>query len=369
MPTTLLWPPLEDIRRALGVAVSTRPEDDVATGSSPAPGFLLDVGTLDLPEPLRRLAEARVALASLSGAGPWCQGDIVGVQGPGGRLLGVLLDEVQQQGGAAGERWWRGWMTSAEMDWSGEHDLLLEPGDEPYDPIVSVVQTWNRLTLRETRTTLLGRLGAVRLAAVRALQDEQVRRPAQSSGGIAPRPGFIGLRDVGGFSVLTGTPLAVDDPRQAYQDAYAEAASLLTCKSAATASVDRSETGLASWLARRLTHWFAIRPGRRLALAGTAAFATVLVAQVWYLSSPTALSPDDEIRFRTLPEAMTTSGLSVQWRSDADADAIAALLQSFGGEMVSGPDAAGRWQVRALDLAAAQRALLASPLVVEVVSP
>jgi hypothetical protein len=59
----------------------------------------------------------------------------------------------------------------------------------------------------------------------------------------------------------------------------------------------------------------------------------------------------------------------VRWRDAADAGDIAVLLHSFGGEIVGGPNAAGRWQVRVPDAAVAQRAMLASPLVAEVVSP
>ena len=107
--------------------------------------------------------------------------------------------------------------------------------------------------------------------------------------------------------------------------------------------------------------------GRLRASARLAAL--VLILHGLYPAAPIGMPIDDEVRFRSLEAPVAGAELSVRWREGADPEAIAALVRSFGGEVVDGPNAAGLWTLRSPDPAVAQRTLLASPLVLEVIGP
>ena len=66
----------------------------------------------------------------------WAPGRLVSVLHEG-RLLGVLLDKCVH-----GELW-QGWMAASEADWASAFDVLLEPGDEPFEPMFGLIQAWN----------------------------------------------------------------------------------------------------------------------------------------------------------------------------------------------------------------------------------
>ncbi len=114
-------------------------------------------------------------------------------------------------------------MTAPEADWAGYYDVLLEPEDEPWDPLCGVVQAWNRVTVQhDAKRPVLGVLSGPRLEAVRCVYKafglDQTPR-------VAPRPGHVALRPAGDTQwVLTGTPLSPDDVRLAYQALYREVA-------------------------------------------------------------------------------------------------------------------------------------------------
>jgi hypothetical protein len=168
----------------------------------------------DLLQPLvewsRRREAARQATFSMDPS----PGGLLGLV-HAGVVLGVLLDRPLD-----GHRW-RAWMAAPECDWAGPHDVLLEPQDEPFDPLCGLVQTWNEVALQfpvADGILNLGQLSAVRLEAVRAVHEEFL---SQRQISVPPEPGRIALRTVGqAHSVLTGTPLLDDDPRQAYQALY-----------------------------------------------------------------------------------------------------------------------------------------------------
>lgn len=364
MDMPLLWPPLDEIRRALA-APAPADATPQAAPHAPRQGLAPDVPAL--PQALRELAEARSILAAWPATDPWNSGDIVALANGRGVVLGVLLDQQQAGPGSAHGALWRGWLTAPEADWAGPSDVLLEPGDAPFDPVAGVVQSWNTVQVREAVAPRLGRLSAARLAAMRAVQDEGAGRGTGAVGAMVPRPGFIALRSAGGFPVLTGTPLAAEDPRADYQALYREAARDLAHASAAAALASEAPPGRSAWSI--LKSWLSsgglpLRP----ALAGMAALLLVLVmAPVLMPSAPVVSPPSDEIRFRSVaPPA--ASELGVRWRENADADAVAALLLRIGGDVVEGPNAAGLWRIRVSDAAVAQRVLLASPEVAEVVA-
>jgi hypothetical protein len=177
-------------------------------------GSAAEVDVENLLQPLndwnRRREAARQALYPTDLA----PGHLVAVA-HAGTVFGVLLDRP------LGDQRWRVWMAAPECDWAGPYDVLLEPQDEPFDPLCGCIQTWNELTLQfalADSLVLLGLLSPSRLEAVRAVYREFL---SQQRIDIPPEPGSVALRTSGqAHSVLTGTPLCEDDPRLAYQALY-----------------------------------------------------------------------------------------------------------------------------------------------------
>jgi hypothetical protein len=138
--------------------------------------------------------------------------------------LTVLLNRQNKD-----NRVWHGWMMAPEIQYAGFWDLLLEPGDEPFDPQCGMVQLWNPIQLYfpdDFKARVVGRLSAARMLAVRALAEEYLLGDP-----VLPlsRPGFIALRSTShDDSVVTGSPLAGnDDPRHRFQQCYHHVAQLL----------------------------------------------------------------------------------------------------------------------------------------------
>jgi hypothetical protein len=260
-------------------------------------------------------------------------------------------------------------MAASEADWASAYDVLLEPGDEPFEPMFGLIQTWNVLTLEQRPqlcARVLGELSATRLAAVRAVHDEWA---VQDPLGIAPEPGRIALRTAGGvFSVLSGTPLGVNDLRTEYQGLYLEAATRLQAASARQDNLAFAAPVAEGWWSR-LAGWFRADRVVRPALALLAL--VVVVQNAALLRSG---GEDEEVRFRSTPAAGTPAASSVlllRWKAGAPMAEAQALLRAAGAEAVGGPDAQGRWRLRLAGGDAAQgRALLAgSPLVESVEAP
>ncbi|MDQ7974128.1 MAG: hypothetical protein REJ24_16265 [Rhodocyclaceae bacterium] len=373
MPTEL-WPPLNVIRSAFeppapAAAAAAGADAPVAVHpraqASPAGRHPLE----DLLLPLTELARRREAVAARAFPARWAPGRLVSVLHDG-RLLGVLLDRCTC--GAGGERW-HGWMAASEADWASACDVLLEPGDEPFEPLFGMVQTWNPVTLvpaPQLCARVLGEVSATRLAALRAVADECAARAAT---GIAPVPGRIALRTVADtFTVLSGTPLAPEgDPRTAYQALYAEAAARLNALSNASTGVVRPAAGMPRVEAAgqpagrgtRLRGWLLGDGVWRPALA---VLALVVVVQNAGLLLPQA----EEVRFRGAPPATGAPAvdLTLRWKAGTDMAAAAQLLRSAGATVVGGPDAAGTWSLHLLQPAEGRRVLQSSPLV-EAVGP
>ena len=378
-----LWPPLALIRRGLTqerptaaerAAARTDARDPQDAGATPeAP----DTDTLLLP--LAELARQREALAQRNFGTHCASGRLLSLA-HGGRRLGVLLDQplAATAGGAAPG--WQGWVAASEADWAGPFDVLLEPGDEPFEPLLGVVQTWNPVRLPPSALAgaqVQGELSATRMAALRAVaaQAAQATPPALD---IAPRPGRIALREVEGFTVLTGAPLAAQgDPRAEYQALYREAAGqwqAAASAAAAAAPAERRAGPHAGMQARmhaeerpgflaRLRDWLSpTGPWRPVAVA----LALVVVLQN-VLLQPGGGEPDD-VRFRNAPPASTApaapaADLVVHFQADAPAAQVAELLRRAGAQVVAGPDAAGGWSLRLLQPREGQAVLQSSPLV------
>ncbi|MDQ0588972.1 hypothetical protein [Variovorax paradoxus] len=379
---TELWPPLSVIRSALQAAaaapampgVSGVPGHEAGAAAVAMPGAASHTAqsaapeppraVLDLLLPLTELARRREAVARRAFTARWAPGRLVSVVHEG-RLLGVLLDRCIHG------NLWQGWMAAGEADWAGPFDVLLEPDDEPFEPAFGLVQAWNVLTLEPSPqlcARVLGEVSATRLAAIRAVHDEWA---AQVPLSIAPEPGRIALRTVGGvFPVLSGTPLGAQDPRADYQALYRAAGLQLSpaqVQSPGAASAvpafprarpqARPEGG---WWGS-IRRWFGSGGWMRPAFAVLALFAVVQNAGL--LGGRGA--EEDDVRFRTVPAApvATQANLVVRWKDGVRVDEADRLLRTMPAEVVGGPGANGVWRLRAADPVGGLAVLAASPLV------
>ena len=384
-----LWPPLSVIRHALettGAAAmpDAGPEGTPATATVAMPGSppgttaapAAAAAASDLLLPLTELARRREAVAQRAFPARWAPGRLVSVIYRG-RLLGVLLDRCIH------DDLWQGWMAAGEADWAGAFDVLLEPEDEPFEPMFGVIQTWNVITLEPSPqlcARVLGEISATRLAAIRAVHDEWAARAAPA---IAPEPGRIALRGVGGgvFSVLSGTPLGPEDPRTDYQDLYRdvglELGTALTRPQAGEASPSPSATSSSPSPPRArpqpgpeggwwgsIRRWFGAEGWARPAFA---VLALVVVIQNVGLIGGRDAPEDDEVRFRAVPTAPAAvparADLVVRWKPGVRMDEADRLLQSISADVVGGPGGEGAWRLRVPEPVEALAVLAASPLV------
>jgi hypothetical protein len=367
MPTEL-WPPLNVIRRAFEAAapqMEARPPPAVVIAGPDGPAMPATAAAQPLQDlllPLTELARRREAVAARTFPARWAPGRLVSVLHEG-RMLGVLLDRCD----AAGR--WHGWMAASEADWAGAHDVLLEPGDEPFEPLFGVVQTWNPVSLvpsPQLCARVLGELSATRLAALRAVADE-CANPIASA--IDPAPGRIALRTVADtFTVLSGTPLASDgDPRAEYQALYRAAAQRLHASGAPRPAAEAPRAEAADVRPRwgtRLRRWLLGDGVWRPALA-------VLVLVVVVQNAGLFMHQGEDVRLRSGAPAATSPAvdLTVRWKPGTDMAAAGRLLRSAGATVVGGPDASGAWSLHLLQPAEGRRVLQSSPLVEAVGQP
>lgn len=364
--TTDLWPPLSVIRHAFETGA---PPGDAAPDAAPVAmphGSAGAPGVSDLLLPLTELARRREAVARRAFTARWAPGRLVSVVHDG-RLLGVLLDRCIH-----GDLW-QGWMAAGEPDWAGPFDVLLEPDDEPFEPMFGVVQAWNVLTLEpspQLAARVLGEVSATRLAAIRAVHDEWAAHAAPD---IAPEPGRIALRGVAGaFSVLSGTPLGPQDPRTDYQALYRDAGlqlgrALAQPQDEAPAAppppsparpLPRPEDG---WWGS-IRRWFGAEGWARPAFAAVALFAVI---QNVGLIGGRGNAEDDDVRFRSVPTAPVAAqaNLVVRWNEGVRIDEADRLLRTMSAEVVGGPGPNGVWRLRVADPVGALSVLATSPLV------
>jgi hypothetical protein len=363
--TTDLWPPLElveaalDGHHALGEAASvvapTQGEQDI---SLYPPKVNKEVQAAYLLLPLTELAQRRAAVLAKRFSSEWAPGRLVQMT-VNGSVIGVLLDRPVQG------RQWTGWFAACESNWASAFDVLLEPMDDPFEPMFGVIQTWNPVAIDNTgnnQALVVGEVSAPRLAAIRAVALEcaaglMFATPAQ--------PGRIGLRTAGGaFSVLTGTPLGPHDVRCSYQNAYrAATARLIAEQLTQRVSYVKKKIPLQNDLWSRAKEWFAadwvIRP----------AFAVVAMFFVAQNTGLLGRFTDDPVRFRSGPVAATGGDLRVQWKPGVKMDEVQKLLRSTATEVVEGPDAEGFYGLKSNDASATRASLSQSALVGQLIAP
>ena len=187
--------------------------------------------TAVIPEHIQRLIRRRISANALSLASLPNPGQIVAVEKiitpRPGQLdaimqapLHVLLDAPAEVPAV-----WHGWLVSAETDYAGWWDFVLQEQDAPFDPEAAMVQVWNPVLLYlPMATRVVGELTPARLQAVRALAADFVVTEVPAD--IEPWPGRVASRTISpGLRLTTGSPLGNDtDDRHRYQELYFEAA-------------------------------------------------------------------------------------------------------------------------------------------------
>ncbi len=360
---TALWPPLALIRAdLLGEASAYAQTPPLQDGEDAPQGAGRSSGT---PEALLiDLARRRQAARARFAEQRWEPGCVVQVR-QGTAHASVLLDHQDVQAAS-----WHGWLTSAEPDWAGPHDVLLEEVDEPADPSASVIQAWNRvqITQPEPASAVLAHLSPARLAAVRGAWAESLGSPPSASEAAMPSaPGHVALRETeGGHTVLTGTPIGPNDPRLEHQALYRELSQRLSEASQASIlkTAATSVPASPSWWTRfrsslRLTDGW-LRPAFAL-------MALVVVTQQWVIWQG---AQDDDVRFRGgMPPVTQTAALVVRWQPTTRIEDAQALLNSLPAAHDTSILPDGRWLIELNDPVTARAHLSASQLVQSVEGP
>mgnify|MGYP001183675386 FL=1 len=189
------------------------------------------VPTPAIPQGIQDLIRRRVAARSLASTPLPAPGQIVLaekiVTPRPGQLdaimlvpLCVLLDAPAEVPAV-----WHGWLLSAETDYAGWWDFVLQEQDAPFDPEAGMVQLWNPVRLYlPMAARVVGELSPARLQAVRTMAADFVA--AVPPGDIPVWPGRVASRNTSaGLRVTTGSPLGNEhDARHRYQQLYFEAA-------------------------------------------------------------------------------------------------------------------------------------------------
>jgi hypothetical protein len=362
---TDLWPPLELVEAALDGHHALADDAGAVPPSSGEEGMARpplkidkDVQAAYLLLPLTELAQRRAAVLAKEFSSEWAPGRLVQMT-VNGAVIGVLLDRLVQ-----GPQW-KGWFAACESNWASAFDVLLEPMDDPFEPMFGVIQTWNPVTVDypdAAQALVVGEVSPARLEAIRAVALECAAglifaTPAE--------PGRIGLRTAGGaFSVLTGTPLGPHDIRYSYQNAYRTAtARLIARQLTQRVSYVKKKISLQNDLWSRAKAWFAadwiIRP----------AFAVIAMFFVAQNTGLLGRFTDDSVRFRSSPVAATAGDLRVQWKPGVRMDEVQKLLRAAATEVVDGPDAEGFYGLKSSDALATRAQLSQSALVGKVIAP
>ena len=364
MLPTELWPPLELVEATLDGTHAFADFND----ESPLPAQQNSANSPDLNSdksaqaaylllPLTELAKRRAAVTARAFSIEWASGRLVQIT-VNGAVLGVLLDRVVQG------KQWTGWLATSESNWASSFDVLLEPCDEPFEPMFGVIQAWNPVTVHwshDLQARIVCEISAMRLAAIRAVALEC------AAGLMVPtpvEPGRIALRTAGGtFSVLTGTPLGPQDLRHDYQNAYRTVAARLMAQQLTrrVSQIERRRVASPDAVTRA-KGWFAgdwyVKPALLLMTL------IVLVQNTGFLREPVKAAWASI----SMPGAPEATGLRVQWKSGVSMDEVEQLLRATSTAVMDGPDVQGFYRLKSTNLMAAKNALNQSGLVREVLA-
>lgn len=321
-----LWPSIEVIASKLqaeNVVPLHFPDreahaEDLSTADDEMPAFLRDK--------IRQRVSSRTAqFASQPQAGQIWRFD--GTEESAAPLC-VLLNNLQ------GEHNWQGWLVASETDYATDRDVLLEPQDEPFDPLAGMVQTWNPLTVDiRLGSRVLAQLAAHRLAGIREVAAGQ----CESGGGA--RPGFVApLKTNSGATVLAGTRIShPEDPRHRYQSLY---------RTAAQSLAQQQTTAKIIPLQSRQRVWRNV---------GWSIAASILLVQAAVIANLMRSQPDTSVEeqinqaseYRAVPQAPASySYLEVYFKPDAREVEIRKLLTRLNASIADGPGEFGQYRVK-----------------------
>jgi hypothetical protein len=164
--------------------------------------------------PLQDLLRRREAVAARKFSSSWEPGKLVLV-----KILASARPVLLARYSGADQ--WSGFLVAPECDWASSFDVLLEPTDEPFDPLCGMVQCWNPVSIRSTRhpqAQVLGQLSPIRLDTMMVAANDAVK---SSDGCSSSEPGVIALRSLSDEqTVLTGSALNELDIRREFQSLY-----------------------------------------------------------------------------------------------------------------------------------------------------
>lgn len=284
---------------------------------------------------------ARAASVGVLAARPVGAGQIHALDGlpglPG--MASVLLDSWQPQ-----SQLWRGWVVTPDPAYAGPSDLVIEERDAPVDPRAALVLCGWPLELQPGQLgACLGVLSQERLQSVRWLAAHGTKNKA------APRPGVIARCTPPDGYVLSGTPLAQDDPRLAYRRLIGQG--LAQCAVATAGNPGGvPRIGPAALAAANSPRWL-----KTFALLAAGA---ALLQFGWIMSlrqAPQAAAPAAPEYRGVDPQAARLA--RVLFRPEASEAEIRNWLQRERLEIVSGPDPLGAFTLRLDD----ERQTLAPP--------
>jgi hypothetical protein len=310
---TKLWPPLRAIEARLTPEVQVTADTDLCVDGLTVPDK--DVG---MPDAIRSAIGRTVAAQELAKIKPRV-GSIVllsSIAHQDGAIvqelptpIAICLEAQKRRSGTGSE--WIGWVASPDVDYATDLDVLLEPGDEPFDPLAGMVQVWNPVSVWVPNDArVIAQLSEYRLSVI-----QEVARDGPDSKS-RPSPGRVALRATGsGRAVLTGTRLSEDDDdRAAYRLIYTRVAKAFGASAEAQLQrvAARRDVGAAS-LASRIVGWVS---QHRFPLAG--AIATVstvaITAYVMLQESPspeqTQVAQVDKVQPKP-PKTESENGMAV----------------------------------------------------------
>jgi hypothetical protein len=320
-----LWPPIEVIASNLQPGNEPALHFHSQTGAGSESDA--DAVTSDMPAFILDKVRKRVASRSAKFDTYPKSGQIWRFDGHPDDLipLCVLIDHE------LGNHRWSGWITAPEVDYACNKDVLLEPKDEPFDPLAAMVQTWNPVEVDIRKASrVLAELSPDRLDAIREL----VSNRGEEGGGA--RPGFVApLKMPSGASLLSGTRIThPEDPRNKYQALYLAAARAL-----------ESQLGTSKIIQL---------PKRRdtMRKAGWAIAASVILAQAVIIanvmqSPPAIVGSSEDLEYRAIPKQSDGAiTIEVFFKSDVREIEIRKLLTMLNARIVDGPGDFGQYRLQ-----------------------
>ena len=259
--------------------------------------------------------------------------------------LCVLLDEQQDQ------HYWQGWLVAAETDYATHQDVLLEPKDEPFDPVAGMVQTWNpvRIDIRKG-SRVLAQLAVDRLNAIREVAK------GQSEKDDVARPGFVApLKTNSGATILAGTCINhPEDPRHRYQSLYRTAAEELERQHQPAQLVAANDIQQHRQI-NDATKVVSLYSGRKRIWqnVGWGLAASVVLAQAAIIVNLIQSQPDQSYKnsfsseYRAVPQpASNYTYLEVNFKPETKEIDIRKLLTQLNASIVDGPGEFGQYRVQ-----------------------